>query len=172
MPTNPNPTELFLCRAAAPQATLMLLMWCLFWVKQMFPAVRSGGSRAAESGPASCFKVISVPTQFNYVAAEEETRTEERGVNELADGSHSLSTQNTLLEHPLQPTQQDKCVCVINEQEHLQSLLHTQLDVWTVSKHTSVYWAPHSITSAQHHVFLSTSKLIPPAVFPSTSTLF
>lgn len=113
MPTNPNPTELFLCRAAAPQATLMLLMWCLFWVKQMFPAVRSGGSRAAESGPASCFKVISVPTQFNYVAAEEETRTEERGVNELADGSHSLSTQNTLLEHPLQPTQQDKCVCVL-----------------------------------------------------------
>lgn len=79
----------------------------------MFPAVRSGGSRAAESGPASCFKVISVPTQFNYVAAEEETRTEERGVNELADGSHSLSTQNTLLEHPLQPTQQDKCVCVL-----------------------------------------------------------
>lgn len=48
----------------------------------------------------------------------------------MADGSHSLSTQNhcTLSERPLQPAQHHKsvCLCVINEQEHPQSLLHTR----------------------------------------------
>ena len=47
--------------------------------------------------PSVMLKVISVLMQkFNYVAAEEE-----RGVNELADGSHSLSTQSSAEEHPL-----------------------------------------------------------------------
>ena len=67
----------------------------------MFPAVQSGGSRAAAASsraePSVMLKVISVLMQkFNYVAAEEE-----RGVNELADGSHSLSTQSSAEEHPL-----------------------------------------------------------------------
>lgn len=56
---------------------------------------QSGGGGGAE--PSVMLKVISVLTQkFNYVAAEEE-----RGVNELADGSHSLSTQSSAEEHPL-----------------------------------------------------------------------
>lgn len=55
-----------------------------------------------------------------------------RGVNELADGSHSLSTQNTEQEHLLQLTQQEDRDCVINEKAHLLSSLLTQPDV---SKH-------------------------------------
>lgn len=72
-----------------------------------------------------------------------------RGVNELADGSHSLSTQNTVQEHLLQLTQREDRDCVINEKEHLLSSLLTQPDV---SKHDITL----SYTQTSHMRFILT----------------
>ena len=72
---------------------------------QMFPAVHTRSFRVELR---ATFKVIFVPTQkFNYAAAKW------RGVNELGDGSHSLSTRSAVLERRLQLTQREEPEWVI-----------------------------------------------------------
>lgn len=88
------------CRNTRPQTARLRVSACgatlqlrCFQLSSQEEAER----RRRRAEPSVMLKVISVLTQkFNYVAAEEE-----RGVNELADGSHSLSTQSSAEEHPL-----------------------------------------------------------------------
>lgn len=102
------------CEATGPNIAPLHIQWCAETLVHKQPVcVFPPAERRCSSDVCSCpvrrkqsggggersvmLKVISVLMQeFNYVAAEEE-----RGVNELADGSHSLSTQSSAEEHPL-----------------------------------------------------------------------